>query len=73
MVCYGCFAFFLLLGPAIGGLLVTLIGYYPLDMDHTHRTLDCDRTGDRLKTLLKLHKVPLAEKRNPIYLSKPLT
>ena len=31
MVCYGCFAFFLLLG----GLLVTLVGYYPLDMDHT--------------------------------------
>jgi len=30
MVCYGCFAFFLLLG----GLLVTLVGYYPLDMDH---------------------------------------
>ena len=31
MVCYGCFAFFLLLG----GLLVTLVGYYPLDMDHS--------------------------------------
>ena len=30
MVCYGCFAFFLLLG----GLLVTLVGYYPIDMDH---------------------------------------
>ena len=33
MVCYGCFAFFLLLGV----LLVTLVGYYPLDMDHIRR------------------------------------
>ena len=30
MVCYGCFAFFLLLG----GLLDAMAGYYPLDTDH---------------------------------------
>ena len=30
MVCYGCFAFFLLLG----GLLGAMAGYYPLDTDH---------------------------------------
>jgi hypothetical protein len=36
MVCYGCFAFFLLLG----GLLVTLVGYYPLDMDHSELTAE---------------------------------
>ena len=31
MVCYGCFAFFLLLG----GLLDAMAGYYPFDMDHS--------------------------------------
>ena len=48
MVCYGCFAFFLLLG----GLLVTLVGYYPLDMDHNlpHRWLGSWRTKPVRKT-----------------------
>ena len=31
MVCYGCLAFFLLLG----GLPDAMAGYYPLDIDHT--------------------------------------
>jgi len=34
MVCYGCFAFFLLLG----GLLDAMAGYYPLDTDHIIRS-----------------------------------
>ena len=55
MVCYGCFAFFLLLGA----LLVTLVGYYPLDMDHIQREKRAEPAADdRLGSSRGAHNDP---------------